>query len=129
MIFARLALATPARRITDLPPGQPARSRFHAYVSFGSRYSACFLLIVQSALATTGRNGAARKQDGVSRETGLLAQWPEKGPAELWRVPLGNGFSAVSVVGERAFTLFGSTKANSPRPSAWPTARPSGKPA
>jgi outer membrane protein assembly factor BamB len=50
------------------------------------------------------------QQDGISRETGLLAQWPEKGPAELWRVPLGNGFSAVSVVGEKAFTLFGTTE-------------------
>jgi outer membrane protein assembly factor BamB len=47
------------------------------------------------------------KQDGISHETGLLDQWPEKGPAELWRVPLGNGFSGVSVVGERAFTLYG----------------------
>jgi outer membrane protein assembly factor BamB len=46
------------------------------------------------------------KQDGISHETGLLDQWPEKGPAELWRVPLGNGFSGVSV-GERAFTLYG----------------------
>ena len=50
---------------------------------------------------------ARPRQDGISRETGLLAEWPEKGPAELWRVPLGNGFSSVSVVGERAFTLFG----------------------
>jgi outer membrane protein assembly factor BamB len=48
------------------------------------------------------------KEDGISRETGLLSEWPEKGPAELWRVPLGSGFSAVSVVGDRAFTLFGS---------------------
>ena len=50
------------------------------------------------------------RQDGISRETGLLAEWPEKGPAELWRVPLGNGFSAVSVVGDRAFTLYGTSE-------------------
>ena len=66
------------------------------------------LLLIQSALADDWPQWRGPKQDGISRETGLLAQWPEKGPAELWRVPLGNGFSAVSVVGERAYTLFGS---------------------
>ena len=50
------------------------------------------------------------RQNGISRETGLLAQWPEKGPAELWRVPLGNGFSSVAVVGGQAFTLFGTNE-------------------
>ena len=47
------------------------------------------------------------RQDGISRETDLLEKWPEKGPTELWHVPLGNGFSAVSVVGDRAYTCFG----------------------
>ena len=47
------------------------------------------------------------RQDGVSRETGLMAQWPENGPLLLWRVPLGGGFSAISVVGDRVYTLFG----------------------
>ncbi len=48
--------------------------------------------------------------DGISRETGLLAKWPDNGPPELWRVPLGSGFSAVSVAGDRAFTMFGSAE-------------------
>ena len=48
------------------------------------------------------------RQDGICRETGLLAKWPEKGPDQLWRVPLGDGFSAVSVVVGRAYTCFGS---------------------
>jgi outer membrane protein assembly factor BamB len=64
---------------------------------------------VQTARGDDWPQWRGPRQDGISRETGLLAEWPEKGPAELWRVPLGNGFSAVSVVGERAFTLFGST--------------------
>lgn len=66
------------------------------------------LLFAGVALGDDWPQWRGPKQDGISRETGLLAAWPEKGPAELWRVPLGNGFSAVSVVGERAFTLFGS---------------------
>jgi outer membrane protein assembly factor BamB len=48
------------------------------------------------------------RQDGISLEKGLLAQWPENGPKQLWRVPLGDGFSSVSVVGNRAYTCFGS---------------------
>ena len=44
--------------------------------------------------------------DGISNETGLLATWPESGPPELWRVPLGEGYSGLSVVGDRAYTLY-----------------------
>ena len=51
------------------------------------------------------------RQDGISRETGLLAQCREKGPKELWHVPLGSGFSAVSVVDDRAYTCFGASDA------------------
>ncbi len=47
------------------------------------------------------------RQDGISRETGLASKWPEKGPPELWRIPLGAGFSSVSVVGGRAYTMYG----------------------
>ncbi len=45
--------------------------------------------------------------DGISPQTGLLTQWPQSGPREIWRVPLGKGFSGVSVVGDRAVTMFG----------------------
>ncbi|MGA2258913.1 MAG: PQQ-binding-like beta-propeller repeat protein [Thermoguttaceae bacterium] len=72
--------------------------------------AAIFSLIVQTTLGDNWPQWLGPKQDGISRETGLLTEWPEKGPAELWRVSLGNGFSAVSVVGDRAFTLFGSNE-------------------
>lgn len=44
-------------------------------------------------------------RDGLSAESGLLTEWPEGGPAVLWRVPLGIGFSSVAVAGGRAFTM------------------------
>ena len=44
--------------------------------------------------------------DGISGETDLLEAWPEGGPPELWRVPLGEGYSGISVVGNRAYTLY-----------------------
>jgi outer membrane protein assembly factor BamB len=47
-------------------------------------------------------------RDGVSRETGLLARWPKGGPEVLWSVPLGSGFSGLSVVGGRIYTMYGS---------------------
>ena len=51
------------------------------------------------------------RQDGISFEKGLLVSWPEKGPQQLWRIPLGTGFSAVSVLGDKAYTMFGTDDA------------------
>ncbi len=68
---------------------------------------AAVLLLVTSVRAEDWPQWRGPRQDGISRETGLLDRWPEKGPPELWRVPLGSGFSAVSVVGSRAYTCFG----------------------
>ena len=45
-------------------------------------------------------------RNGVSAETGMLGSWPEGGPKEVWRVPIGEGYSAVSVVGNRLYTMF-----------------------
>ncbi|MFP6901984.1 MAG: PQQ-binding-like beta-propeller repeat protein [Opitutales bacterium] len=44
--------------------------------------------------------------DGVSRETGLLKQWPSNGPRLLWTTSnLGQCYSSVIVTGDRIFTL------------------------
>ena len=44
--------------------------------------------------------------DDVSRETGLLRQWPAGGPTLAWKATgLGLGFSGVSIVGDRLFTM------------------------
>ena len=45
-------------------------------------------------------------RDGMSPATGLLDAWPEGGPKELWRTPLGEGFSGISVVGGRIYTMY-----------------------
>jgi hypothetical protein len=41
--------------------------------------------------------------DGVSRETGLLKEWPKGGPRVLWKVELSGGYSAVAVTGGRPY--------------------------
>lgn len=44
--------------------------------------------------------------DGISKETGLLKEWPEEGPTLAWRTRgLGKGFGSVAVVGDRIYTL------------------------
>ncbi|HKV08807.1 MAG TPA: PQQ-binding-like beta-propeller repeat protein [Thermoanaerobaculia bacterium] len=48
--------------------------------------------------------GPAR--DGISKETGLLAQWPQAGPPLAWKAAgLGKGFSSVAVTGGKIFTM------------------------
>lgn len=44
-------------------------------------------------------------RDNLSTETGLLKQWPEKGPSLLWSVEgLGKGFSTVSIADGKIYT-------------------------
>jgi outer membrane protein assembly factor BamB len=45
-------------------------------------------------------------RDGVSAATGLLASWPAEGPREVWRRPLGEGFSGVASAGGRLYTMY-----------------------
>ena len=46
------------------------------------------------------------QRDGVSKETGLLQEWPKEGPKQLWQVKdIGYGFSTPSVVGDRLYLL------------------------
>jgi len=48
-------------------------------------------------------------QTGISPET-IRTDWPEDGPRVLWRAPLGKGFSGISEVDGRLYTLFGDGK-------------------
>lgn len=45
--------------------------------------------------------GPAR--DGISRETGLLRQWPPGGPKVLWTVPVGQGYAGAAIVAGRVY--------------------------
>ncbi|MEM7012705.1 MAG: PQQ-binding-like beta-propeller repeat protein, partial [Verrucomicrobiota bacterium] len=44
------------------------------------------------------------KQDGIVEDPGLNPDWSANPPEELWRIPVGLGWSAFSIVGERAVT-------------------------
>ena len=44
------------------------------------------------------------ERNGVSRETGLLREWPRSGPAVVWSASqLGAGYGSVAVAGDRVF--------------------------
>jgi len=62
--------------------------------------------VAAPAAATDWPQFRGPQGDGISAETGLLEDWPESGPPELWRVPLGEGYSGLSVVDGRVYTLF-----------------------
>ncbi|MEX0641114.1 MAG: PQQ-binding-like beta-propeller repeat protein [Pirellulales bacterium] len=43
-------------------------------------------------------------RDGIVRDTGLNLDWKTKPPKTLWKVPIGSGFSSVSIVADRIYT-------------------------
>ncbi len=42
-------------------------------------------------------------RDNISRETGLLRQWPAKGPRLLWTVPVAQGYAGAAIVAGRVY--------------------------
>lgn len=45
-------------------------------------------------------------RDGTSGVTGLQREWPAEGPVQVWRKPLGEGFSSIAVAGGALYTMF-----------------------
>ena len=67
---------------------------------------AALLLAAGTALATDWPEFRGPARDDISRETGLLKQWPKEGPALAWKLNgLGGGYSGVSVAGKLLFTM------------------------
>jgi outer membrane protein assembly factor BamB len=67
---------------------------------------AALLLIAQRAAADDWPQWRGPNRDGISREKGLLQQWPEAGPKLLWQAKdLGAGYSTPAVVGERIYLM------------------------
>jgi len=86
--------------------------------------AAAWISIVIGAVCSTAMMAETKGQDwpqfrgihrdGRSAETGLLKSWPEGGPREVWRRPLGAGYSAVSVVGDRLYTMYAADQDGKP---------------
>jgi outer membrane protein assembly factor BamB len=75
------------------------------------------LILVQQAFSqnggqAVGQSGANWPQwrgpnrDGISKETGLLKQWPAEGPALVWKASgAGRGYSSFSISNSRLYTM------------------------
>jgi outer membrane protein assembly factor BamB len=68
----------------------------------------CLLLygVVSIAGASDWPQWRGPNRNGISQEMGLLKEWSDSGPQVLWQVPLGEGFSGISVDGGRVYTMF-----------------------
>ena len=62
------------------------------------------LLLVSAAHAGDWPQWLGPGRNGVSTETGL--HLPESKPEVLWHIPLGKGFSGISIADDRVFTMF-----------------------
>ena len=57
-----------------------------------------------SAAETSWTQFRGQDRNGISPETGLLHAFPESGPEELWRRPLGAAFSGIVASGDALYT-------------------------
>ena len=61
-------------------------------------------LMAQTAASWPQWRGPNR--DGVSKETGLLKQWPAEGPSLVWKASgAGNGYSSFSIANGKLYTM------------------------
>ncbi len=84
-------------------------SKFVRAAAIAAVVISAVFLVVQSTANSKGHDWPQFRgvnRDGISLETGLAESWPEAGPPELWRVPMGEGYSGISVVGDRLYTMF-----------------------
>ena len=45
-------------------------------------------------------------RDGISSETGFLKNWSPEGPKVVWHIPLGDGYSGISIAQGKVYTMF-----------------------
>jgi len=68
--------------------------------------SACLTVSLGTALNAASEDWPQHlgpTQDAVSAETGLLDDWPDAGPPELWRHDVGVGFAGTAIVDGKVF--------------------------
>ena len=61
---------------------------------------------ILAATATEWPQWRGPNRDGISSEVGILKEWHPDGPKVLWKIPLGEGFSGISVSQGRVYTMF-----------------------
>lgn len=73
----------------------------------GSAAAACLALgIVVSAAHAQWPGWGGPNRDFVVRGEKLATSWPESGPKEAWKRPLGEGYSAIAIDGGKLYTMY-----------------------
>ena len=68
--------------------------------------AACLLAIALPVLAADWPQWRGPERTGISKETGLLKDWPKNGPPLVWTYRnTGFGYSTPAIVGDRLYTL------------------------
>lgn len=71
--------------------------------------TAVLLCVTAAALAQTGASWPQWRgpnRDGISKETGLLKQWPAEGPPLAWKATgAGRGYSSFSIANGKLYTM------------------------
>jgi outer membrane protein assembly factor BamB len=79
------------------------------------RYASFFAILVALGVALAAQTPSSTsntdwpqwrgpERNGISKETGLMKQWPTGGPPRLWRISnLGGGYGSLAIKGERIF--------------------------
>jgi len=62
-------------------------------------------ILAAPALADDWPQYRGPQHTGISAEKGWSTDWPKEGPKVLWKAELGKGYSAFSVVGNKAYTM------------------------
>lgn len=62
-----------------------------------------FFLLTATGFAADWPQFRGPNRDGISKETGLLRQWPAGGPKVLWTVPVGEGYASPAIVNGRVY--------------------------
>lgn len=66
----------------------------------------CFLAISPAVSAADWLQWGGPKGDFTVESAGLAEKWPEGGPKQLWKRPLGDGYSCILRKGDRLFTEY-----------------------
>jgi outer membrane protein assembly factor BamB len=78
----------------------------HPHLAIKAMLISASLLYCTLAMADDWPQWRGPNRDGISKETGLLKNWPENGPKLVWQVKdIGFGYSTPAVVGERLYLM------------------------
>ena len=82
--------------------------RQFAAVLFGTWYLVGAVLSAKADNHSTAEWAQWRgpNRDGISSETGFLKNWSPEGPKVLWQIPLGDGYSGISIAHGKIYTMF-----------------------